>query len=116
MCPGWGLQLTGGAAPDLSNGWSIRGHAQLMQSPGCSIQPRRTALQQVVWRLQQGATVMIGFMTVGYPVVPLGLLHMRCLQKWFASLDLNAKRHKQCLVTDLSLSAGLLEVPATPVQ
>ena len=33
-----------------------------------------------------------------HPVAPLGLLHMRCLQRWFTSLCLDPKRHKHCMV------------------
>lgn len=43
--------------------------------------------------------VGIGAYGVAYSIVPLGLLHMCCLQRWFTSLRLDPKRHKQCLVT-----------------
>lgn len=40
-------------------------------------------------------TVMqaLEFMAAAYPVVPLGLLHMRCLERWFASPHLDARKH-----------------------
>lgn len=67
---------------------------------------RRTALQQEVLKLKQGSrvtalTVMqaLGHMAAAHPVVPLGLLHMRRLQRWFASLHLDLKRQKFRLLT-----------------
>lgn len=68
-------------------------------------EPRWTTLQQAVLRLWQGVAVTdlsvmqaLGLMAAGHPVVLLGLLHMRCLQRWFASLLLDPKRHKHHLV------------------
>jgi len=41
----------------------------------------------------------LGLMAAAHVVVPLGLLHMRRLQRWFSSLRLDSKRHKRRLVT-----------------
>jgi len=67
---------------------------------------RQASLLQAVCRLRQGATVTaltimqtLGLMAAADLVVPLGLLHMRRLQRWFAGLRLDPKRHKQRLVT-----------------
>ena len=69
------------------------------------LEPRQTALQQAVLRLQWGValtalTVMqeFGLMAAGHPAVPLGLLHMCHLQRWLASLHLDPQRHKHHLV------------------
>ena len=66
---------------------------------------RQMALQEAVLRLWWGAAVtaltvmqVLGLKAVCHPVVPLGLLHMRRLQWWFASLRLDPKRHKYCIV------------------
>ena len=62
---------------------------------------RQASLLQAVCRLRQGATVTaltvmqtLGLMAAAHVVVPLGLLHMRRLQRWFSSLRLDPKRHK----------------------
>ena len=67
---------------------------------------RRTALQQEVLKLRRGSrvtalTVMqaLGHMAAANPVVPLGLLHMRRLQRWFTGLHLDLKRQKFRLLT-----------------
>lgn len=73
------------------------GHPQGMQSLGCYVHPKLTALQQVVWRLQQGAALMIRFMTAAHLEELWGLLNMQCLPKWFVSFDLNAKKAKAVL-------------------
>lgn len=36
-------------------------------------------------------------LATAHPVVPLGLLHIRCLLRWFTILHLDPKRHKWCL-------------------
>ena len=41
----------------------------------------------------------LGLMAAARVVVPLALLHMRRLQRWFSSLRLDLKRHKRRLVT-----------------
>ena len=53
---------------------------------------------RAVHRLRQGATVTaltvmqtLGLMAAAHMVVPLGLLHMRRLQRWFSSLRLEAQ-------------------------
>lgn len=67
---------------------------------------RRMALQQEILKLQRGPrvttlTVMqtLGHMAAAHPVVPLGLLHMRRLQRWFSSLHLDLRRQKFRLLT-----------------
>lgn len=61
--------------------------------------------------LRQGATVMaltvmqvLGLLATAHLVLPLGLLHMQFLQRWFASLRLDAKNHKGHLVTVSTVS------------
>lgn len=65
------------------------------------LEHRWTALRQAVGKLQLGVTVtalmvllVLEFMAAAYLVVPLGLLHMQHLRKWFASLCLNAKKQQ----------------------
>jgi len=41
----------------------------------------------------------LGLMAAAHSVVPLGLLHMCRLQRWFDGLRLDPKRHKRLLVT-----------------
>ena len=62
---------------------------------------RQASLFQAVCRLRRGATVTaltimqtLGIMAAAHLLVPLGLLHMRRLQRWFAGLRLNPKRHR----------------------
>lgn len=68
-------------------------------------EPRQPDLLQVAQRLQRDATMTLivmqalGLMVAAHPVVPLGPLHMPRLQRWFASLCLDARRHKQHLVS-----------------
>lgn len=64
-------------------------------------EPRQAALKQMVVKMRRGRrvtalTVMqtLGHMAAAHPVVPLGLLHMRRLQRWFNSLHLDLRRHK----------------------
>lgn len=40
-----------------------------------------------------------GFVSAAHPEVPLGLLHIQCLQRWFVSLHMDSRKHKQRLVT-----------------
>jgi len=61
---------------------------------------RQASLLLAVRRLRQGATVTaltimqtLGLMAAAHSVVQLGLLHMRRLQRWFAGLCLDLKRH-----------------------
>lgn len=82
---------------------------------------RRTALQQEVLKLKQGQrvtalTVMqaLGHMAAAHPVVPLGLLHMRRLQRWFASLRLDLKRQKFRLLTVPPTVQGNLQYWGSP--
>ena len=42
---------------------------------------------------------VLGLMAVGHPVVPLELLQMRHLQRWFTSLCLDTKTHKDHIVS-----------------
>jgi len=74
---------------------------------------RQASLLQAVCRLRQGATVTaltvmqtLGLMAAAHVVVPLGLLHMRRLQRWFSSLCLDLKKHKRRLVTIPPLGEG----------
>lgn len=41
----------------------------------------------------------LGFMSATHQVVPQGLLHVRHLQRWFASLHLDVRKYKRRLVT-----------------
>lgn len=82
---------------------------------------RRTALQQEVLKLRRGSrvtalTVMqaLGHMAAAHPVVPLGLLHMRRLQRWFTSLHLDLKRQKFRLLTVPSTVQGNLRYWGSP--
>lgn len=59
--------------------------------------------QQSLQWLQQGPTVMSvtslwGLTAAAHPMMSLGLLHICCLQRWFASLHLVVRRHKQCSI------------------
>lgn len=50
--------------------------------------------------------LFLWIMAAAHPVVPLGLLNMQHLQKWFASLCLVVRKHKQHLVTVLPSVQG----------
>ncbi|KAK5877277.1 hypothetical protein CesoFtcFv8_024799 [Champsocephalus esox] len=67
---------------------------------------RQASLLRAVCRLRQEATVTaltimqtLGLMTAAHPVVPLGLLHARRMQRRCIGLRLNLKRHKRRLAT-----------------
>ena len=53
-------------------------------------------------------------MAAAHVMVPLGLLHMRRLQRWFSSLRLDLKRHKRRLVTIPPSVEGNLRFWASP--
>ncbi|KAF0039330.1 hypothetical protein F2P81_007565 [Scophthalmus maximus] len=62
---------------------------------------RREALASFLSRVTPGKTVtalsvmrLLGMMSAGHVVVPLGLLHMRKLQRWFSRLRLDPIRQK----------------------
>ncbi|KAF0027027.1 hypothetical protein F2P81_019768 [Scophthalmus maximus] len=67
---------------------------------------RREALASLLSRVTPGQTVtalsvmrLLGMMSAGHVVVPLGLLHMRKLQRWFSRLRLDPICQKMRLVT-----------------
>lgn len=74
------------------------------------------ASQHSVQWLQQGPTVMSatslwGLTAAAHPMMSLGLLHIQSLQRWFASLLLVMRRHKQCLAVVLSpLQYGMMSL------
>uniref|UniRef100_UPI003AAB97E8 uncharacterized protein n=1 Tax=Centroberyx gerrardi TaxID=166262 RepID=UPI003AAB97E8 len=67
---------------------------------------RQDAIRAALQRCQalQSVTVLsvmhlLGLMSAAHVVVPLGLLHMRLIQRWFAHLRVDPRRHKRRLVT-----------------
>lgn len=77
------------------------------------LEHRRMAMQQAAGKLRQGVTVTalsimqpLGFMAAAYPVVPLALLHMCRLQRWFASLRLDAKKRRLVSTPPPTLDRG----------
>ncbi|KAI3374587.1 hypothetical protein L3Q82_021162 [Scortum barcoo] len=47
---------------------------------------------------------LLGMMSAGHVTVPLGLLHMRRLQRWFIRLCVDPIRQRRCMVSDSPLS------------
>ena len=82
---------------------------------------RQASLLRAVCRLRQGAMVTVltimqtlGLMAAAHFVVPLGLLHTRCLQRWFIGLHLDPKRDKRRLVTTPPSVEGNLRYWGSP--
>lgn len=63
--------------------------------------PQRTGVATITALTMMQAR---GFMAANHPVVPVGVL---CIQRWFTSLRLDTRRHKQCLVTPPGAESGV---------